>query len=134
MMARTLGTLIRNGVPMLQALQIVGNVLTNRAMAAAVHDCASEMREGATLAAPLGRSGVFPELSLRLIGVGEQAGQLEIMLTRVADIYEATLQQHLARAANLLTPLLTLVIGVMVGGLLLSVMGAIVSLNDLALQ
>jgi general secretion pathway protein F len=134
MMARTLATLIRNGVPMLQALQIVGNLLTNRAMAAAVHACASDMREGSTLAGPLSRSGVFPELSLRLIGVGEQAGQLEVMLQRVADIYEATLQQHLTRAANLLTPILTVFIGGMVGGLLLSVMGAIVSLNDLALQ
>jgi len=80
------------------------------------------------------RSGVFPELSLRLIAVGEQSGQLETMLARVAEIYEAALQRQLQRITSLLTPILTVCIGLVVGGLLLSVMGAIVSVNDLALQ
>lgn len=133
-MTRTLGTLIRNGVPMLQALQIAGDVLSNRAMAAAVRNCAGEVKEGATLMGPLSRSGVFPELALRLTGVGEQTGQLEVMLERVGSIYEAALQQQLLRLTNLLTPVLTIVIGVLVGGLLLSVMGAIVSVNELALR
>ena len=77
---------------------------------------------------------MFPELSLRLIAVGEQSGQLETMLARVAEIYEAALQRQLQRVTSLLTPILTVCIGVVVGGLLLSVMGAIVSVNDLALQ
>lgn len=133
-MMRTLGTLIRNGVPLLQALQISGDVLSNRAMAAAVRTCAGEVKEGATLVGSLTRSGVFPELALRLTAVGEQTGQLDVMLERVGSIYEAALQQQLVRLTSLLTPLLTIVIGVLVGGLLLSVMGAIVSVNDLALR
>jgi general secretion pathway protein F len=133
-MTRTLGTLIRNGVPMLQALQVTSDVLGNRAVAAAVRTGADEVREGASLTGALARSGVFPELALRLTGVGEQTGQLEVMLERAGNIYELALQQQLERLSNLLTPVLTVVIGVMVGGLLLSVMGAIVGVNELALR
>jgi len=133
-MTRTLGTLIRNGVPMLQALQVTGDVLSNRAMAAAVRDCATAVKEGATLMAALGRSGVLPELALRLTGVGEQTGQLDVMLERTGSIFEQALQQQLGRLTTLVTPLLTIGIGVLVGGLLLSVMGAIVGVNELALK
>lgn len=133
-MARTLGTLLRNGVPLLQALQIAGDVLSNRAMAAAVRTCAVEVKEGAPLVGSLARSGVFPELALRLTAVGEQTGQLDTMLERVGTIYETALQQQLTRITGLLTPILTIVIGVLVGGLLLSVMSAIVGINDLALK
>jgi len=133
-MTRTLGTLIRNGVPMLQALQIASDVLSNRAMAVAVRNCAGEVKEGTTLMGALSRSGVFPELALRLTGVGEQTGQLDVMLERVGSIYELALQQQLGRVSSLLTPVLTIVIGALVGGLLLSVMGAIGSMNELALR
>jgi general secretion pathway protein F len=133
-MSRTLGTLVRNGVPMLQALQVTGDVLDNRVMAAALRTCAVDVKEGATLMSALGRPGLFPELALRLTGVGEQTGQLEVMLDRVSTIYEAALQQQLGRLTNLLTPVLTLSMGLLVGGLLLSVMGAIAGVNELALR
>lgn len=133
-LARTLGTMVKNGVPLLQALEVTGNSLSNRAMAEAVHACTAQMREGGTLVGSLVRAGRFPELSLRLIAVGEQSGQLETMLARIAEIYEAALQRQLQRATSLMTPILTLCIGLVVGGLLLSVMSAIVSVNDLALQ
>lgn len=133
-MTRTLGTLIRNGVPMLQALRVTGSALSNRTIAAAVQKCADEVKEGATLTGSLTRAGVFPELALRLTGVGEQTGQLDIMLERVGSIYEAALQRQLMRVTSLLTPILTIVIGVLVGGLLLSVMGAIFSVNELAFK
>jgi general secretion pathway protein F len=132
--ARTLGTMIKSGVPMLRALAVAGDALRNRAMSGAVHACATEMREGGGLVGALGKSRLFPELSLRLISVGEQSGQLDTMLGRVADIYEAALQRQLDRVTSLLTPILTIVIGVVVGGLILSVIGAIVSVNELALQ
>jgi general secretion pathway protein F len=133
-MTRTLATLLRNGVPMLQALQIAGDVLSNRAMAAALRECAGEVKEGATLSGAMGRAGLFPELALRLAAVGEQTGQLDAMLDRVGGIYELALQRQLGRLTNLLTPVLTLAMGVLVGGLLLSVMGAIASVNELALR
>jgi general secretion pathway protein F len=132
--ARTLGTMLKSGVPMLRALAVAADALRNRAMSGAVHACATDMREGGALVGSLGKSGLFPELSLRLIGVGEQSGQLDTMLARVADIYEAALQRQLDRITSLLTPILTIVIGVVVGGLILSVIGAIVSVNELALQ
>jgi len=132
--ARTLGTMIKSGVPMLRALAVAADALRNRAMSGAVHTCATDMREGGGLVGSLGKSGLFPELSLRLIGVGEQSGQLDTMLSRVADIYEAALQRQLDRLTALLTPILTIVIGIAVGGLILSVIGAIVSVNELALQ
>jgi len=133
-MTRTLGTLIRSGVPMLQALQITGNALSNRVMAAAVQQSAEDVKQGATLMNALTRAGVFPELALRLTGVGEQTGQLDVMLERVGSIYEAVLQRQLMRITSLITPVLTIVIGVLVGGLLLSVMGAIFSVNELAFK
>jgi general secretion pathway protein F len=132
--ARTLGSMIKSGVPMLRALAVAADALRNLAMSEAVHACANDMREGGGLVASLGKSALFPELSLRLIGVGEQSGQLDTMLGRVADIYEGALQRQLDRITTLLTPILTIVIGIVVGGLILSVIGAIVSVNELALQ
>ena len=130
--SRTLATMIRSGVPMLEAVRISGSVLQNQAFSNAVTQAGQVLQEGGTLSAPLLRSGLFSELSMRLIAVGEQTGQLEPMLTRVAQIYESTLQRQLARFMSLLTPVLTLVIGGLVGGLILSVMSAILKVNELA--
>jgi len=132
--SRTLGTLLHNNVPVLQALTIASNVLSNQVMARAVQAAAQTMKEGATLTAPLAQSGVFPELAIRLYKVGEQTGDLSVMLGRVANIYEAAVSRQLLRLTSILTPLLTLLFGGLVGGLLVSVMGAIVGLNDLALR
>jgi general secretion pathway protein F len=132
--SRTLGTLLHNNVPVLQALNVASNVLTNQVMANAVATAAQTMKEGATLTAPLAQSGVFPELAIRLYKVGEQTGDLSIMLGRVANIYETAVSRQLLRLTSILTPVLTLLFGGLVGGLLVSVMGAIVGLNDLALR
>lgn len=130
--ARTLATMTRSGVPMLDAVRISSSVMQNQAFAQAVAGAGQVVQEGGTLSAPLLKSGLFSELSMRLIAVGEQTGQLEAMLMRVAQVYEATLQRQLARLMSLLTPVLTLVIGGLVGGLILSVMSAILKLNELA--
>lgn len=130
--SRTLATLTRNGVPMLEAVRIAGSVLQNRTYRSAAADAVEALKSGETLSAPLVRSGLFSELALRLIAVGEQTGQLDTMLMRVAGVFETTLQRQLARLMSLLTPVLTLVIGGLVGGLILSVMTAILSVNDLA--
>ncbi len=132
--SRTLATLTRNGVPMLDAVRISGSVLQNQAFVQAVAAAGESLKEGGSLSAPLLQSGLFSELSLRLIAVGEQTGQLDGMLMRVATIFETALQRQLGRLMTLLTPLLTLLIGGLVGGLILSVMSAILSVNDLAFQ
>lgn len=132
--ARTLATLLRSGVPMLQALRIVASVAGNDAFAAAIAKAADEIKEGGTLHGALTTSELFSELSLRLMTAGEQTGQLETMLLRVATVYEGQLQRQIDRLTSLLVPALTLAIGIVVGGLILSVMSAIVSVNELAFR
>ena len=132
--SRTLSTLTRNAVPMLESVRIAGSVLQNRSFRAAANDAVESLKGGETLSVPLLKSGLFSELSLRLIAVGEQTGQLDVMLMRVATVFETALQRQLARLMSLLTPVLTLVIGGLVGGLILSVMTAILSVNDLAFR
>lgn len=129
--ARTLATLARNGVAMLDAVRISGNVLQNRAFALAVANAGQALQEGRGLSEPLHESGLFADLAMSLVTVGEQTGQLEPMLMRVAEVYESMVQRRLSRLLSLLTPVLTLVIGGLVGALILSVMNAILSVNEL---
>jgi general secretion pathway protein F len=133
-LARTLATLTRNGVPLLEATRISSAVLTNRAMREAVSKAADAIKEGGQLSEPLGRSGLFSDLFLRLTVVGEQTGQLDTMLARAADIYESALERQMQRLTSLVTPVVTLAIGAIVGGLILTVMSALISVNDLALR
>ena len=93
-----------------------------------------EIKEGGQLSVPLARSGLFSDLFLRLMVVGEQTGQLDTMLLRAAEIYEQALQRQIQRLTSLITPAVTLVIGTVVGGLILTVMSALMSINDLALK
>jgi general secretion pathway protein F len=132
--SRTLATLIRSGVPLLEATRIAGGVLANARYRAAVEQVTEEIRQGASLTRPLTASKLFPEVALRLTAVGEKTGQLETMLMRVADIFEAALQRQLDRLTVLITPLLTLLIGGLVGGLIVSVMSALLGINELAIQ
>jgi general secretion pathway protein F len=132
--ARTLATLMRSGVPMLDATRIAGSVLSNFTYRSAVANVTEELRQGASLTRPLSASGYFPEVALRLVAVGEKTGELEPMLTRIADIFEAALQRRLDRITALITPILTLAIGLLVGGLIVSVMGALLSINELAIN
>ena len=132
--ARTMATLTRNGVPMLEALRVTAGVMRNRAFRAAIRDAETEVNQGGTLLAPLTRCGLFPDLALRLVALGEQTGQLATMLARVADIYEHDLQQQLQRILEIATPAVTILIGVFVGALILSVMGAMLGLNEVVLR
>ena len=132
--ARTLSALIRNGVPMLDSVRIAGGVLTNRTFVETVRQAGEEIREGGVLSRPLARSGLFPDLFLRLAVVGEETGHLDAMHLRAAEIYEASQARQLQRLTTLITPVLTLIIGGIVGTLIISVMGAILSVNELAVQ
>ncbi len=132
--SRTLATLMKSGVPLLEATRIAGGVLVNSSYRAAIETVTEEVRQGASLTRPLTTGGLFPEVALRLIAVGEKTGQLETMLLRVADIFEAALQRRLDRITALITPLLTLLIGGLVGGLIVSVMSALLGINELAIQ
>jgi general secretion pathway protein F len=133
-LARTLSVLTRNGVPILEALRITSGVLANRSYSMAVIAASEEVKQGSTLTAPLTRSGLFPDLFLRLMAVGEKTGQVDVMQLRVAEIYESALERQVERLTSLITPALTLIIGGCIGGLIVSVMSAIFAVNDLALK
>lgn len=133
-LSRTLGTLVANGVPLPAALAIAKDTLRNSVMADAVGRTASSLREGEGLAARLAQTRVFSPVTLDLIRVGEETGKLDEMLLRHADLDEQRIRHTVDRLIALLVPALTIVLGMIVAGLIASMMVAILSVNDLALQ
>ena len=131
---RTFGTLLSNGVPIPTALNLSKDVLSNTVLAAAVKDAAVSLREGERLAQRLARSKVFPAVTLDLIQIGEESGKLDEMLLRQADLDELRIKHKVDRALALLVPVMTVVLGAVVAGLIASMLVAIISVNDLALQ
>ena len=131
--ARALGTLLANGVPPLTALAIVQDALTNATLRRALADAATAMKDGGGLAAPLGRAGVFPRLAVHLLGVGEESGQLDPMLLKIAEVFDRDVKSTIERLMALLVPALTIVLGAIVAVIITSVMMAILSAYDLQL-
>ena len=131
---RTLAMLLRNGVPMLEALETSAGVVRNRVYAAALRQARSDVNRGGSILASLSESALFPPLALRLIGIGEQTGQLAMMLTRIADVYEHDQRQQLDRLLAFATPAITIVIGCLVGLLMVTVFSAIIGLNEVVLR
>ena len=131
---RTLGTLLTNGVSLPEALGIAKDVCANRVLAGAIKDTAISLREGDGVAQRLRETGVFPAMTIDLIRVGEEAGKLDEMLLRQADLDEQRIRHTVDRLLAFLVPGLTVFLGLIVGGLIASMMTAILSLNDLAIQ
>lgn len=131
--ARTLGSLLRNGVPLVQALPLTASVASNREFRQALLQSAQTVKEGARVATAFKQSGVFPELALRFVAIGEEASRLDEMLIHLADVEDTQSRRMIETLFNLMTPALTLLIGGMVGGLILSVMQAVLSVNEIAL-
>jgi general secretion pathway protein F len=130
--SRTLGTLLKNGVPLLSALTIVKETMTNRVMANAVNEVADNLKAGEGLAEPLMEAGAFPRLAVHMIRVGEETGQLQDMLLQVADTYDGEVQSTVARLLSLLEPALILGLGIIIAGIIMSILVAILSINNLA--
>jgi general secretion pathway protein F len=131
---RTLGTLLLNGVALPTALGLVKDTLRNSLIAEALRDTATSLREGDSLARRLAQTGVFPAMTLDLIRIGEETGKLDTMLLRQADLDEQHIRHTIDRLLALLVPALTIILGLIVGGLIASLLVAILSVNDLALQ
>jgi general secretion pathway protein F len=131
---RTFGTLLSNGVPVPTALSLSKDVLSNTVLSSAVRDAAVSLREGERLAQRLARSKVFPPVTLDLIQIGEESGKLDEMLLRQADLDELRIKHKVDRALAMLVPVLTIGLGMVVAGLIASMLVAIISVNDLALQ
>jgi general secretion pathway protein F len=129
--SRTLGTLLANGVNVLNALALTIETLENRAITDATARAQGRLAKGEGLAHPLMETGVFPGLALQLIQVGEETGQLDAMLLRIADIYDDEVKRTIERMLSLLVPLVTLALGVLIAGIIGSMMAAILSAYDL---
>lgn len=129
---RTLGTLLTNGVAMLEALSVVGETLGNAVIAKAVAAIVDSLKAGESLSAPLARVDVFPRIVVDMLRVGEEAGNLESMLIEIADIYDQEVQQSIKTILALLEPMMILTLGLMVGGIIISIFLAILSVNELA--
>ncbi len=130
-LARTLGTLLANGVPLLSALSIARNVLTNTVLAAAVKKTELAVKTGGGLAHNLAESGQFPRLALQMVSVGEETGQLDSMLLKVANTYDKEVRNTIDRLLAIFTPLVTLLMATMIGTIVMSVLMAIMSINEL---
>jgi len=130
-LARTLGTLLKSGVPMLQALGVVKQVAGNQVIGRALGEVEVGVREGAGVADPLARSGVFPPLAIQMIAVGEETGRLDELLLRVADHFDRDVRVQIQQFTRLLEPVLILVMGLGVGFIVISMLSAIFSVNDL---
>lgn len=121
-LARTLGTLVRNGVPLLTALGIGRNVLGNRVLAADVEAAADDVKNGVALSTALARSKRFPRLALQMISVGEESGALDTMLVKTAETFEQETALSLDRMLAALVPLVTVVLAVVIGVVVMSVL------------
>lgn len=132
--AGTLATLLKNGVAPLEAIRVAGNANANSLYRDAARQAEQHLANGGQLSEILERTGLFAPLALRMTVVGERTGQLDVMLARLQELEETALQRELQRLVSVLAPALTIAIGILVGGILISVMGAIVGLNDLAFR
>jgi general secretion pathway protein F len=129
--SRTLSSLLENGVSMLVALDIVKNVTGNLLIARAVESAAAAVGQGKGLAAALSASGLFPPLSIQMIQLGEQSGELEKMLAKIAEAFEVEVESAVMRATALLEPLMIVVMGSVVGFIVLSICLPIFEMNQL---
>lgn len=121
-LTRTLGTLLRSGVPLLAALEIVQNLMDNRVLKKTLEDTIVAVREGESLAQPLLRSQVFPKMVSQMAAVGEKSGELEEMLFKVADAYEHQVDSTINALLSLLEPIMILLMGTVVGFIVLAIL------------
>ena len=130
--ARAMSTLVANSVPLVQSLGISAAILNNKKMAGSLEAVSQGVKRGEGIAAPLRRVGAFPPLAGHLLAVGEETGRLDHMFARMADIYEADTKSAIRRFTSLFEPMVILIMGIVVGGLILSMLLAITSINDVA--
>lgn len=131
-LSRTLGTLLGNGVSLLAALSIVKEILNNRLLAETVEKAADSLKEGGEMSTPMIESSLFPKMAMQMIQLGEETGNLEEMLDRVAVTYDREIKVAIERMLTLLEPLLIVGLGLLIAGIIVSILMAILSVNDLA--
>ena len=131
--ARTLGTMLRSGVPVLGALAVVGEMMSNQAIGAAVSRLSEGVKRGGTIASGMQEQGLFPRLATHMVRVGEETGRMEEMLLKVADTFETDVRVEMKRTLGLLEPTIIVVMGVLVAFIVVAMLMAIFSINEVAL-
>jgi len=131
--SRSLGTLLHGGVPMVNALQIARGTLVNQHLASLIAQVADGVREGRRLGEPLHATGEFPPLAIQMIQVGEETGQLDEMLLKVAELYDREVGLSIQRMLTILEPALIVGLGLLIAGIIMSILVAIMSINELPL-
>ncbi len=131
--ARAMGTLVQSSVPLVQSINIAGAILNNKRISGSLEIIATGVKRGEGIAGPLKRAGQFPPLAGHLLSVGEETGRLDSMFNRMAEIYEVDTKSAIRRFTSLFEPLVILVMGIVVGALILSMLLAITSINDVAM-
>ncbi|MCA9522031.1 MAG: type II secretion system inner membrane protein GspF [Myxococcales bacterium] len=128
--SRTLGTLLKSGVPVLNAMTIVNNIVTNRVLNKVIEEARDSIKEGESIAAPLKRSGQFPPLMTHMIAIGEKSGHLEEMLENVAGAYETEVESRISAMTSILTPLIIVFMGIVVALLAMSFLLPMLKMNE----
>jgi general secretion pathway protein F len=129
---RTLATLLKSGVPLLTAMDIVKNIVGNTRLSTVIEESRESIKEGESIAAPLKRSGEFPPLVYHMVAIGEKSGQLEEMLTNVANAYDAQVETRISALTSLLEPIMIVVMGVAVAFIVFSILMPILQVNTIA--
>jgi len=129
--SRTLGTLLQSGVSILPALSLAKEISQNRVISRSIAHVHDRLREGKAISKSLEETGVFPPLAVHMIGVGEETGRLDEMLIKVAETYEENVQSSIKRFVSLLEPLIILSMGLIVGFIVISMLLAIFSINEI---
>jgi general secretion pathway protein F len=127
----TLATLLKNGLPLLTALNLAKEVVSNRKLAGLMDEAAEDLKHGKGLAEPLSRRQVLPQLAMQMIRVGEESGAMDSMLAKVAEIYDRETRSSVRSLLTLLEPVLIIGLGIMVAGIIISILMAILGANDL---
>ena len=128
---RTLGSLLQSGVPLITALQIVGKIVDNSLIARVIDNAVDEIQAGRSLASTLDQSRWFPPIAVQMMSVGEQSGELEGMLNKIADTYEREVESHIMALTSMLEPVMILVMGLIVGFVVISILLPIFEMNQM---
>jgi len=130
-MTRTLGTLLNSGVPILSALTIVKETTTNMVYADVIPGVIESVKEGESLGKMFEEAHIFPNLVIKMIGVGEETGQLSDMLTKIADTYEEDVEVLIASLSSLMEPLLIVIMGLIVGFIVIAMFLPLFNISEL---
>ena len=128
---RTFGTLVKSGVPILEALETVAKTSGNRVIEKAVLDSKDSIREGEKIATPLSKSGVFPPMVMQMITVGEETGNLDVMLSKIADFYDAEVDSAVDGLTSMIEPIIIVIMGIVIGSIVVAMFMPIFEMSSM---